>query len=71
MKRITANKAILEILSRLVEENPDLRFHQLLAAADVLKKVWSAESRIEYVDEFYVESDVVLTRVKKSAIVNR
>ena len=57
--RYNCNKEILNILTELVEEYPDLRFHQLLQNV-----------RIEdFSDKFYEESVETLKRLKSNDIV--
>lgn len=67
MTRQKANTEILKLLATLVESCPDQRFHQLLANADVLVSEISPEG-VVYRDEYTLESDKLLKRVRKSKI---
>lgn len=66
--RQQANRDILAILSKIVEEWPSARFSQIL---HTYKLVVNSESRahsagdIEWKDEFYLESEKLLLRVKE------
>ena len=49
--RQEANKTILNLLSKAVEKNPDLRFHQLLQNLGI---------EVPHTDQFYEESSKTL-----------
>lgn len=49
--RQEANRKILELLAQAVENNPDLRFHQLLQNLGI---------EVPYTDQFYEESTKTL-----------
>ena len=49
--RQEANRKILELLAQVVENNPDLRFHQLLQNLGI---------EVPYTDQFYEESTTTL-----------
>lgn len=68
MSRLNANRQIVQTLAALVEAYPDLRFHQLLANADVTKYDPHSSGIAQVRDEYHVESAVVLERVKNSSI---
>jgi len=53
--RLHYNKKILEILAQKIEENPELRFGQLLATLNIIQ-YRPANSRMNVIDPFYVES---------------
>lgn len=57
MTRLEANREILKRLSKVVENCPDLRWHQLCQYASV-----DLEG-----DQFYEESEETLKRLKKFA----
>lgn len=72
--RKESNLKIVEILTRLIEDNPELRFHQLLLAADVI--VPSIDGKYGYVvsgyqNENHLESVRLLERVEDSVLVGR
>ena len=68
MKRQNANRQIIQILSALVEMYPDMRFHQLLVNVDILKTDPHSEGLPVVRNEYHVESEVVLERMKHSTI---
>lgn len=63
--RQKANQEILFMLKDLIEENPDLRFFQLLEAAGVLVTQYDSSTFVSmgYKNGFYEESDVTLGRM--------
>lgn len=68
MTRQQANREILKILSALVETYPDQRFTQLLFNADVLKCDPRSTGVPEVRNEYHMESEETLERVRKSMI---
>ena len=57
--RKNANKELLNILTNYLEKHPEIRFSQAIENLNIVK------TNDEYwVNEFYVESDVLLERVK-------
>jgi predicted transcriptional regulator len=58
MTRLEANREIVKILSEQVENNPDMRFYQLLNSLDNI--IQSPK------DAFYEESKDTLEHIKKS-----
>lgn len=71
MTRLEANRQILSILKTLVETYPDWRFGQLMRNADVVDQVPNAGDGSFYVwaDEFNLESEALLKRIKASPLV--
>ena len=59
MDRLEDNRKILQVLSKLVEENPELRFGQMLINAMHPKKIE---------DMFYVESSDLLKELLNEKI---
>lgn len=61
------NREILSLFCDLVDKYPDMRFSQILLAFGFVKQTRPArpEARIDWQDEFYMESEVVLKRVKQ------
>lgn len=57
MTRQQANGELADILTYLIELNPDLRFSQILLAYEFV---------MEYENEFYKEPQVILERVRKA-----
>jgi len=55
MKRLSYNIAILKVLHKLVEKNPDLRFHQIL--------IMSGITRFGR-DDFFRESSTLLEELE-------
>lgn len=68
MSRLNANRQIVQTLAALVEAFPDMRFHQLLVNADVLKTDARPGGAPEVRNEYHVESDQILERMKKSSL---
>lgn len=64
MNRQEANRAILALLSSLVEINPSWRFHQLLQNAGVVQSR-PAGDRIEIVDQYHEESTSTLIDLRR------
>ena len=58
MNRQEANRKILELVSRAVEDFPDWRFHQILQNLGVEQPA---------IDQWYEESDETLCNVKKGS----
>jgi hypothetical protein len=57
MTRLEANLQILEVISTFAQQNPDLRFSQILYALDVIEGKR---------DDFYTESETTLAMVKEA-----
>lgn len=68
MTRQQANKEILRTLLALVECYPDMRFHQLLVNADVLKTDARPGGAPEVRNEYHMESEALLERIKHSSL---
>ena len=66
--RLENNLKIIDILKTCANQNPDLRFWQLLVAAKVIEYKDSLDLPIVK-DSFYEESTVTLNRLKNSEIV--
>lgn len=65
-QRLEINRRLIEILSRLVENNPDQRFGQLLRNNMFVKEIRPANpttTHIDWENEFYLESKDLLKRV--------
>lgn len=58
MNRQEANRKILELVSRAVEDFPDWRFHQILQNLGVEQPA---------IDQWYEESEETLCNVKKGS----
>lgn len=57
MRRIDANKKILEILATLIEKHPELRFNQILLNYSVT---------LRGIDMFFEEPHETLTRLQQA-----
>jgi len=61
------NREIIRTLSVLAEENPHLRFSQILQAFEFVKRCIDPVTQVPimcFEDEFYTEPDAVLNRVR-------
>ena len=56
MNRQDANRKILELISRVVEDSPDWRFHQILQNLGIEQPT---------IDQWYEESEETLCNIKK------
>jgi hypothetical protein len=70
--RQEANRAIVMYLFNMIENEPDLRFGQILQALKIVNKLEYITEDGEFVessleDEFYLESSELLKRVESSA----
>lgn len=63
MKRLSANQELVKILDLLVQNNPELRFSQILANYGFINPAKDNEK--EWLNEFYTEPDKVLARVNE------
>lgn len=61
MRRLTANQELVKILDLLVQNNPDLRFSQILQNYGFINP--SNTNDKEWLNEFYTEPEKVLERV--------
>ena len=69
MERQKYNKLILDELNRLVESNPDLRFHQLLFCCDLLHTTTNLKTGESWLDDpFYMESEDAWMHLQNSKI---
>lgn len=64
MNRLLFNKKILKILIKLVKQNPDMRFIQILWAAGLISL--SQNGTID--DRFYEEPDITLSKMIENPI---
>ncbi len=69
-QRQLKNIELLEILTKIVAQNPDLRFSQILSSYGFVKHTRPLEQasahlhNVDWEDEFYAEPEKVLARVK-------
>ena len=63
-QRQIANREILDILNKLVEKYPDLRFNQLLQGFNIIVPSILPTGYIR--DEYNMESVVLLERIKET-----
>jgi hypothetical protein len=63
-KRQSANFEILNILYRVVLDNPDWRFSQVLRNAEVVRENRKGKLPICWLNEFNLESEALLERIK-------
>lgn len=63
-ERYTYNKAIIDKLSKIVDEHPYLRFGQILVVSNILTQ----EDEGWVVDPFYEEPDKMWKRFKENNI---
>lgn len=68
MSRLNANRQIVQTLTALVEAFPDMRFHQLLVNADVIKTDPHSEGPPTVRNEYHVESTEILSRMLQSSL---
>lgn len=66
MNRQDANRQILEKISKIVEENPNLRFGQILLLLDINKAIVTKDGEAYYSDEFNTEPIILLERINNS-----
>lgn len=66
MSRLEYNKLLLDILKEYFEQNPEIRFSQALSNLDYVKQSESLTSLNPFwIDEYYLESKDLLTRVSE------
>lgn len=63
MNRQEANKKILEIVTSAVENNPDLRFIQILWNLNIIDSKKFGDEKIIVIDRFYEEPKETLKRI--------
>lgn len=66
-KRYSANLKLLFKLSTLIQENPELRFSQILNSygfTRTVRPVSPESSMVDWVNDFYLESEDLLERVQ-------
>lgn len=65
MTKLQANKELLKLLTELIEANPDLRLGQILQVYQFVRpeQATKPELCINWQNEFYTESEVILRRV--------
>lgn len=64
-ERYAYNKAIIDKLSKIVDEHPYLRFSQILVASNILTQ----EDEGWVVDSFYEEPEDMWNRIKNNEFV--
>jgi hypothetical protein len=60
------NLFLLNALELIINENPDLRFGQILQAYGFIKVVQNSKGEIEWINEFYEEPEKVISRVHEA-----
>ena len=65
MSRQECNKLIIEKLSELVEEYPDMRFGQLLVNCEIIRVIPS-DKQLLAMDPFYEEPEITWERIKNN-----
>jgi len=65
MTRIEANRTIINILSQYVEDNPDIRFHQMLFNLNLEKQVVTKDGEIYNADLYNMEPEAALKRISE------
>jgi len=67
MTRLESNRDILNLLEYLIEKYPDQRFSQILQNFGLIKpnRPANPENRIDWQNEFYMEPDELLKRIKQ------
>lgn len=72
MNRQASNYQLAAILIELIKEYPDQRFSQILQNYGFIKPNRPADPqvRVDWQNEFYEESDVILERVKQRVVNN-
>lgn len=65
MTRQEANKEILKLLSKAVEEQSDVRFGQLLRNMEVIREIRIDGVPEYWANEFYAEPQYILKRMTK------
>ena len=65
MNRQEYNKLIIEKLSELVEEYPDMRFGQLLVNCEIIRVIPS-DKQLLAMDPFYEEPEITWERIKNN-----
>ena len=63
--RLADNRELVRLLGELVEQYPSLRFGQILSSFEFIVSHHGA-SEIKIVDEYYVEPEAILKRVKEA-----
>lgn len=67
MTRQQANYKILEILKQQIEQQPDIRFSQLLKNMDIVLEIKDDFGNLlGWAGEFYVESEWLLQRINRA-----
>ena len=66
MTRQEYNRVIISILSKMVEEYPDLRFGQILVNSNALKGTTDAYGNFVVLDPFYEEPNKTLERMSNN-----
>ena len=66
MSRLEANRAILGVITELVERYPDQRFGQLMRNYGVIKEIRNDWIPVAWSNEFNLESDELLKRIVKT-----
>ena len=64
--RLLFNRAILNRLHYVVENNPDLRFGQILTNCDIITGAHVEGNKIVVIDPFYEESEVTWNKMCKN-----
>lgn len=64
--RLAENRELVKLLSELVENNPSERFHQILRNNGfITEHIDEHNMPVYWENEFYLESENVLNRVKQ------
>ena len=69
-KRYESNKTIMGLLEKFIEDQPNMRFGQILMALGIIEMEQDGPNKFSIKDPFYEESVDTLTKVYKKASVH-
>ena len=62
---LETNLKIIEVLTKIIENNPEWRFQQTLWNCGIISRNYNDQDELEIEDKFYVNSEITLNTLQK------
>ena len=62
---LETNLKIIEVLTKIVENNPEWRFQQILWNCGIISRNYNDQDELEIEDKFYENSEITLNTLQK------
>ena len=62
---LETNLKIIEVLTKIIENNPEWRFQQILWNCGIISRNYNDQDELEIEDKFYENSEITLNTLQK------